>query len=111
MPTSIGNLAAKDGDGGFGQSEDGLGVGVEGFGGGRKVGVGVAVGAVVDPDVLVGAERDLRDRAGERCGAFFGGVFERDADGVWVVFVVVDQHEGPVAVGAVDGVGGDEEIA
>src|SRR5437660_7690388 len=112
MPTSIGDIAAEDSYGGFGQREEGFGSCMgNGVGSGGKVGIGVAVGAVVDPHVLVGAEADPGDIPGKRGGAFFGGVFERDADGVRVAFVAIDEHERPVAVRAVDGVDGDEEIA
>ena len=57
---------ADDRDGGFGQRENGLRVAVDDCSGGRKIGVGMAVGAIVDPDVLLGAETHAEKIPGKK---------------------------------------------
>ena len=71
----------------------------------------MAVRAVVDPDVLIAAEGDVGDGADERSVAFILGVFKGDANGVRIIFVAIDEHERPISIGAMNGVGGDEQVA
>ena len=63
------------------------------------------------PLVLRLAERNHRDQSGERAVGIGVGIMECDADFMRIVVVLVDEHERPLTVWTLQGVGGQQHVA
>src|SRR5689334_8712292 len=76
----------------------------------RAIGICVAPGAVGLPDILLTA------KSYECNGSVIGslairlGIFEYDSHLMRIALVPIDQHQGPVAIRPLDGVGRDQHI-
>src|SRR5215470_6769363 len=97
--SNLSYCASQHGDRGAGEGKGGGCVRVDGGADGRTVGIGVAFGAVGAPNILVGAKCDHRDSPCKVPARMTLAARKLKFDGMGVGRVLVDEHEGPVAVG------------
>src|ERR1700728_4601673 len=89
----------QDRDGSFGQSESRVGSRGQDGCDWRMIRIGMAVRAIVNPDILFASERHQRNRPGKCCSLFSLGMLEYHVHGMRIALVAIDQHQGRVPVG------------
>src|SRR5215467_2376999 len=103
------NLSSKYCNGSFGQRIDSIRASGDHARDRWPIGVGIALRSICFPDILLAAECHPSDRTA--ITALPLRIVKDDPYLMGVRLVAVDQHERPVSIGAVHGVGRDEHVA
>ena len=103
--------AAKHSDRGLWQCENGPGISSEHRAHRRMVRIGVAVGPIVDPHILLTTPGGESDRSDEKRILFSLRVIENHAHRVRLGFVPVDQHHRPRPIGTMNDIRRHQQIS